>query len=345
MSAALVDLLRRGRRRLRAVWLAATSTAFAPWVAAAAVLIALVGWVRPWSWPEPTAVGLLLVALVAVAVGATALRLPEHTVARALDRSLDTDDALVSALQFSPADPFGDRVHARAESFAAADVRSAMPTPWRPKPWLLAGALVAGLVVLVVVRNPQDSVRDRLAADQEAIEEVAEQFEDAAEQLEAEQTGDEADALAQELRELAESLREADDLESAIDELEAAQDELLRSIDAEDLAQRAAAQGLERTLQQNPLGAGSNAAEQFSSLADSLEQLTAEEQAELAERLEQLADTQSAGDPDTSEALQDAADALQQGTDFCKAVLWFLHRKADQIIVRGGHVLRRLRID
>ena len=313
LSAGVESLLQRGSRRLRTIWLAATATMTAPWIALLAILVALVGWVRPWSWPEPVALAVLVIGVVAIAVGTMLLRLPRHTVAVALDRGLDTDDALVTALQFAPTDPFGDRVHARAGNYVDAPLEDALPMPWRLRPWMIVAVLLAGLIALIVVQNPQDDVRTRLAEEQEQIDALADEFEQRAEDIEAEDLGETGDQLAEELRALAEALREADDLDAAIDELDSTQEDLLRSLDSQDLAQRAAAEGLERTLENNPLGAGAGAAEQLASLADSLSDLSAEERAELAERLEQLAETQSEGDPETAEALQDAAEALQQG--------------------------------
>ena len=223
LPTALRGVFGRARRRLRAVWLTATTSELGPWVAGAAALVALIGWVRPWSWPETVALGVLAAGFVVAIVGAVVLRLPDPVVARALDRGLDTDDAFVTALQFAPTDAFGPRVHARAESFAGADVGTAMPLPWKPKAWALLAALVTIVVLLVVLRNPQDEVRERLAADQARIAEVADDFEERAAELDG-LGSEEADALAEELRALAESLREADDVDAAVEALEGTQD-------------------------------------------------------------------------------------------------------------------------
>ncbi len=310
----LHGLFARARRRLRTIWVVATSSAYAPWVGLAALLVALIGWVRPWSWPEPVALGLLIVSVVALLVGAFALRLPSPAVARALDRGLETDDALITALQFAPTDAFGPRVHARANQYAHTPVDEALPVPWRPQPLMIAAGLALAAVAAIVFTNPQDSVREQLAADQQAIEELAEEFEELAEELEtAPDATAETDAIAEQLAALAEALRESDDLETATDELTETQEELLRSIDADDLSQRAASQGLERTLSANPLADGGDAAAQLEALSAGLGELTEEERAALAERLEELAETQAAGDAETAEALAEAAEALAAG--------------------------------
>ena len=310
----LQDLFGRARRRIRAVWLLATSEAFGPYLVGAALVVALTGWLRPWSWPEPAAIGLLVVGVILLIVVGVGQRLPDIAVARTLDRGLDTEDALVTALEFAPTDTFGPRVHARAAQFVNADVAEAIPTPWRPKPLAVIAALLVALGVVLVVGNPQDDARAQRAADLEVIEELAEEFEERADATEADpELGAEGDALAEQLRQLAEELRQADDLDAAIDELTETQDELLSSVDSQDLSERAATEGLQRTLDANPLAAGASAAAQLEALSGATSDLTPEERDALAERLAELAATQEAGDEATADALAEAAEALEAG--------------------------------
>ena len=254
-STSLSALLGRGRRRLRTVWVAATSSDFGPWLLGVAVVVALLGWLQPWSWPETLAIGIVATGLVSLMVGFFALRLPDLVVARALDRGWETDDALLSALHFAPTEPFGDRVHTRAEQWTTADVGEALPLPRRPRAWMLMGALVIALVVAILLRNPQDDVRERLAAEQETVDALAETYEELADEIAAEGSGEESDQLAERIEQLAAELRNSESLTEAADELRSAQDDLLRSVDADDLAERAAVQGLQSSLESNPLAA------------------------------------------------------------------------------------------
>lgn len=55
----MLAFLRRMRRRLRLVWAWATAAWVAPAVAGVALAAVVVGWLRPWAWPEPAAVAVV----------------------------------------------------------------------------------------------------------------------------------------------------------------------------------------------------------------------------------------------------------------------------------------------
>lgn len=287
----------------------------------AAVLLAAIGWIFPWVWPEPAALGLVAVCVVAALAWSALQRLPDPVVARAIDRSLQTDDALIAALQFAPTEPYGPEIHARAQTFADEDVKAAMPIRWRRRRLLVIGVLAGLLVAAVLIRNPQDSAREQAAAEQAQIDELSDVLEERAETVR--DSGiDGADALADELAAAADSLRDADNAEEAAAALDQAQQDLLRGLDADELAQRGAVVGLQRALDSQPFpgsaavagaeGTGSVSA-QLGSLAGSLAEISEQEQGELATRLGALAETQTVGDPETAEALADAAIAQAEG--------------------------------
>ncbi len=306
-------LILRGRRRIRLVWMSATSTRFGPIVAAVAVLLAGLGWLRPWFWPESAALGVLCLGIVGLLATALAMRLPDLIVARSLDKGLKTSDALVGALEVPDDDPFATSVRERADSFVDSDLRKAMPIQLRWKPWLATGSLLVLLTALIVIANPQDTRRDEIVAQQAAVDDVADEIEKLAEEL-SELPDNEVDQTTiDKLNALAEEIRKTDSVEDATEKLEQAQTELLRELGSDKLSERAASDGLEQTLEQNPVAPGETAAEQLAAAAEQVDELTDEQAQELADRLDDLAETQRDGDPETAEALAEAAEALREG--------------------------------
>ncbi len=301
-------------RRLRLVWAWATAAWVAPAVAALALGLVAIGWMVPWAWPEPAAIAVTTAVAVAVLVWAVVQPLPGHLVARAADRGLRTGDSFETALHFRSLDgPFGDRIRTRAEHLAEhADPTVAAPLPDHRRRWGIAMTLGALALVAGIVANPQDDERAARAAEAQAIATLADEVEEQAEAL----ADDPATAeLAAELDALAEELRSTNDLLEAREILEAKAEELEGREPTDFASQRAAAEGLERSLTDRPLTGdpSASAAEQLAALGESLDSLSEEEQAALAERLADLAATQTAGDPATAEALQQAAAALAAG--------------------------------
>jgi len=306
-------------RRLRLVWAWAMLSLLAPFVASAALALAALGWVVPWGWPDPAAFGLFVLVTAAVVLWALVRPLGAPAVARAADRGLRTADGFGAAVYFRGLeDPFGSRVRERAETLAStASARRAAPLRPYGRRWALAAAVSLVAVVLAVGPNPQDDRR----AEREL---VAQQLEAEAELLDAIAEGLEPDAdsvpnvvedpAAETLRTAADELRSASSLAEAREVLQQALDELAAARPADFAARRAAAEGLQRSLQARPLGAASgSAAEQLAQAAESLGGLDSAERAELAERLESLASTQAAGNPELAEALSNAAASLASG--------------------------------
>ncbi len=301
-------------RRLRLVWAWATAAWIAPVIAAVALGLVAIGWLVPWVWPEPAAIAVALVASVLVVGWAIVQPLPGHLVARAADRGLTTGDSFETALHFRTLDgPFGERIRTRAEHLAEnADPAVAAPFPSHERRWGLAIGLAVLALVGGILANPQDDERAARAAAAEQIDALADGIEEQAAAL----ADDPATAeLAAELEALAEELRSTDDLLEAQEILEAKAEELEGRQPNDFASQRAAAEGLERSLADRPLAGApsSSAAEQLAALAESLDALSEEEQAALAERLADLAATQAAGDPATAAALEQAAAALANG--------------------------------
>lgn len=287
-------------------------------VLAISIVLAAIGWILPWTWTEPAAIAVFAVAVGGAVLWALLKRIPNPAVARALDRRFETEDALTTALQFSPTEPFGEAIHERANAHADGDVRAAFPLRWRPRRMTLLAVLLLVFLVLVATANPQDDRRAEIAAEEQRLEELAQDFNDEADELREAQ--DEASqALAEALDEAAEAIRTTGDTDLAAAGLDQAQTDLLRTLDAESLAQRAAVVGLERSLDNEPFPGfdatqtAASPADQLSSIADSLTELSEAQQAALANQLGRLADAQDLGDPATAEALRGAEEALIRG--------------------------------
>ncbi|MFV0525800.1 MAG: hypothetical protein ACK5RL_15025, partial [Acidimicrobiales bacterium] len=296
--------LDRLRRRLRAVWALATGAVVAPLVAVVALASVVTGWLRPWDWPEPVALAVVVAAVLAVAVAAVAQPLPAAIVARVADRGLATKDAFETAVEYRDRpDDFGARIRHRAEGLARTAVpAAAAPWPRSPRRWRVAAGVGLGALGLAVAPNPQDRVRADLAAEQARRDLAADDLEAAADEL----AGHPANAaVADRLWELAEDLRSADDRAAAETLLDEARAELDAARPADQTARQAATTGLARSLAQRPLpgGDGLSAEEQLAAAGEQLAEMSPAEQEALADRLADLGATQEAGNPDLAAAL------------------------------------------
>lgn len=314
----LAELLRAVRRRLRLAWALDLLQRLAPLLAAVALVLVALGWIGPWVGSvsgEPLAIFIAAGAVVVVVIAALVMRLPERLVARAADRGLRTKDAFATALEMSAdVEPFGPRIRERAIAFAsAASAKQAVGLPWRPRPVVAAAALLPAIVALAAFTSPQDTERAEQRRAAARIEEAEMTVAAEADELRDDPAAAEA---VERLDSLVDELARTEELDEASELLRAAAEELDRAQDAAALAERAATQGLERSVGSEPLPgaqAGTPAAEQFDQLAAGLEEMSAAEQAALAARLDDLAATQETGDPATASALATAAEALREG--------------------------------
>src|SRR5690606_39072958 len=210
------------------------------------------------SFPTRRSSDLVLagLALVGVVVGALVVRIPLLLAARAADRGLGTRDAFVASLEL--ADERGllpERVRRRAAELASGvRAKDAVPLQRQPRRLLVAAVLTAGAFGLAWLPNPQDTARERRAAEQRVLENEAERLREAAAALGETPTAGKAErAAAEELRELAEKLERAGSLDDGLDEVAKALADLEAAIPADLLATKAAVTGLERSLQSQPL--------------------------------------------------------------------------------------------
>lgn len=317
MTGPVATFLAALRRRLRRTWAFATFQWIAPVVGASALALVVTGRRLPEAWPEPTAAAVVVAAVLAVAVTSFVLRITDSTVARAADRQLATKDALATALEVPADGDWGERVHRRAATLiAGVPVRRAAPFRGSTRRLGLSGALLGGAMVLAILPNPQDDVRRQREADRAAIEAAADDLRDEADALAEDPAATEADkAAAEELRELADELGDTESLEEALATLDKGRAELNEGVDGDLLAQKTAVQGLDRSLEAQPLpGAeGASAADQLDQAAEGLDELDEAATADLAERIDDLAEAQSLGNPEAARALADAAAALREG--------------------------------
>ena len=288
-------------RRLRVVWAWAFTGWIAPAVLGVALGLVLVGWLVPWGWFEPTAIAVVAGALVAVVLVAAFRPLSKIRAARAADRGLHTNDAFGAAVEFADLDsPFGEGIRTRADELAlTSSSKAAAPLPRLRGRWAVAAAIGAAALVMGLVTNPQDEVRAERARANEIAEELATELDEQSEELD-----DPASAeLAAKLADLAEELRSAqsfEEIEALLSEAE--QDLSERSPDF--AAERAAAEGLERSLDNEPLAGErteGSASEQLAAAAAAIPDLNEQEREALANRLEEIADSLEAGDPETAE--------------------------------------------
>ncbi|MGH9280266.1 MAG: hypothetical protein ACRD12_19465, partial [Acidimicrobiales bacterium] len=276
----MIPLLVAVRRRLRVAWILATAQLVAPAIAAGALVLVLVGRVRPWGWPEPAAAVLGVAAVVGLLVAGVALRVPLPVAARAADRGLATGDAFATALELEhrPPSPLADRVQTRAIDLACAG-RAAEAVPFRLQARRLAvvAVLVAGAVALAVAVNHQDAVRRRQAAEHQVLQAEAERLRVDAEDLRRSGASPSQEDVARRIEDLAREVAAAGNLEEARSAVDDMARELADRLSPDLLAQKAAVRGLDRTLAAAPLpqaGSG-DAASQLQALASALGSLDA----------------------------------------------------------------------
>ncbi|MTA13058.1 MAG: hypothetical protein F2534_10700, partial [Actinobacteria bacterium] len=286
----VLDLLDSVAGRLRLAWGSEMVQWAAPIVATVALGLVVAGWFLPIGWLEWAALALALAAVVAVLVTAIAVRIPTLVAARAADRGLATHDAFAAALQFAGHDDaFAGRITRRADHLAAgARAVDAVPLRFHRNRTLAAGTLAVVAVVLAMVPNPQDERRRERAAEAAAVEQLADELRADADELAT--RGETAQAAAERLRQLADELARTDSLTRAEELALDAAAEMSAGVPDDLLSQKAATQGLERSLSTNPLapGAPTGVADQLAALADQLDGLDPDELAALADRLADL---------------------------------------------------------
>ncbi|HVF13558.1 MAG TPA: hypothetical protein VM942_03105, partial [Acidimicrobiales bacterium] len=280
----MTELLSGVRRRLRLAWGVATAQWLAPAVVGAALALVLAGRMRPWAWPEATAVGLVAVAAVGLVIASLVVKVPMLVAARAADRGLGTGDVFATALEMetreaagglgagagSDGGPFGERVRARAADLAAGRRPSeAVPVRIDRRRLGVVAGLAVTTVALGLTANHQDDVRRRQEAEQQVLQTEADKLREAAEELRtATAPTPTQEELAQRLEELARELAAAPSLQRGQEALDAAARELAGQLSPNLLAQKAAVRGLDRSLASSPLpgaAAGGDAASQLRS--------------------------------------------------------------------------------
>lgn len=311
----MTTFLDRVRRRLRLAWGVTTAQWLLPSLAVGVVVLFLLERARPWLWPARVGLLASVAALLAVAVTAVVIRIPALVVARAADIGLGTKDALATALELgasSQPQPFLEAVQRRAELLISGrNPAEAVPLQWSARRLGLTAALLVSCVGLAFAPNHQDTIRRQKAQDKVALVAAAEQIRQQAADISAQPAGA---AAASSLQQLAKQLASATNLERGQQAIDKALADLQAAMSPSFLADKAAAVGLERSLQTAPLpGTTGSAAEQLKAEAQQLAALSPEEQTALAERLQALAAAQASGSPETSQALQAAASALAAG--------------------------------
>lgn len=312
-------LLRRVRRRLRVARSAARLQTAAPWISLAALLLVAAARVVWLPWAEPAAIVLAVVAACTVVAMGFVGRIPIVRAAWATDRSLETHDAVATALELgNRADPLALATWERAlRTTAGARARRVVRLPVRPR--RLAVAAVVGTVALAaaLTANPQDARRRDAEERSAALAAAADTVATAAA---APENGDPPDpTLARQLEALAAQVRDAPDLETAERLAERAAIDLAAALTPEVLAKKAALTGLDRVVAFQPLlGFGNirepeDAATQLAKTAASLGRLSKAELGTLAGRLAQLAEAQRTGNPELAQTLREAGSALQRG--------------------------------
>lgn len=320
--AALVPFLTRARRRVRAAFAVATLLERGPIVLGVALALALAGRVVFAGWPEPAAVVVVVVGVVALLARTVLLRLPWITVARAVDRGLDTGDFVATALEFADDDaPLAEAARAAAaRRLDAASAKLAVPVRVRARLALVVAALAVATVGALLAPNPQDDARAQQSAFEAQARDEAERLRERAAEIRTEAVGNDAaetaaEELAKELEALAKALEDAPDREAAAKLLEQAARELAKGVPQNLASMEAAASGLDRSLADQPLAGAQDgdAANQLEQSAAALGGLDADARAALATRLDRLASTQQVGNPALADALGRAADALREG--------------------------------
>ena len=312
---ALVSRARTRMRVNRALRIAAravlaAATAAVVWLAVARAV--LLPDVEQWI-----VLGLAVATLIAIAVAA-AVRIRPVWAAWAADRWLQTKDRFSTAVEFAELDPGEGSLLRRqilAAEEAAGGIRRFPQGPVVPiRQFGIGVAVIVLAATLGVLPNPQDVVRERLAAQQAAVEAEAQALEEAAEQIEAQQPTPAREEAAEDLRRLAEQLREGS-LEEALDRLAEQRADVAQQLTRDAAAQRTALAGLARELGARPLGEGDTVRQQLDDLARQMKsgELTAEELEAARQRLAELSESLAAGAPGVSSAMAEAAAAAAAG--------------------------------
>jgi len=320
MNRTVTPLLNAVRRRLRVAWAVATLQVVAPVVAVIALAMVVAG--RMFDLPASDVAALWMVAAVVALIAGYAVfcKVPEMLVARAADRGLGTRDAFATSLELGDQsdDDFSQRVQLRAKELAAVSTsKDAVPLRWRRRPTGVAMLVAPAAIVLALMANPQDALRQEHARDSAAIEATADVLRSEADRIAQQPEGAQAAAR---LEQLAAELEKTDSLDKAQELLDQAAAELRQQIGDDLLAKKAATEGLQRSLENSPLpgtskqeAAEQSVQQQLDALADELPSMTAAEREAAAQRLEDLAATQEAGDPATADALRQGAQDLREG--------------------------------
>lgn len=330
MSEDRQGFLRRIRARMRLAWLSATAQRYAPYLGAAIVISLAADWLTPFDDGLITASALAAGFALVLLGRSVTLRITQWDAARAAERGLGARDAFTTALEFSdPENGVHLAIQRRADSLATGTKASAAIPIIPDRRRLRQFGMAAGLALVIGLLPPLGStpaLSSDLAA---AIEAEAEQLERIAEAVDDSEV-DTADEIAAELERLAQELRQAESLEQALQSLEDAEKRLAGQVDPDFLSQKAAVQGLARDLALRPLadGAPLDAASQLERAASDLGSLSDPELAALADRLSDLAESQATGNPELSNELSEAAQAISSGD--LEAAASALRRASDE---------------
>jgi chemotaxis protein histidine kinase CheA len=300
-------------------------------VAALAALAVEVGIrVRPIDPATPELLGCLALGLVVAAGGWVRAWPGRAEVARLVDNRLGARERFSTALQFAAADGVLIlRQRADASDWAATADLDAVREGGLPLR-SAAVAVAAGLAALVLALAPNPALQGLRAqrADQAAQDRAAVAVGQLVQQAEKGQPGEsptQKQALVQQLKNAQQAVRTAPDPQSAVAALSQAQSAVSALQDPNTAAKSQAAAAAGQALQANPaaakagqaLAAGDSqaAASQLNQLAAGVSQLNPSEQQQLASSLSQAASQSASGNPQLSQALQQASSALQKGDD------------------------------
>lgn len=317
LSRWLTPVSRRMRLRRGLRW---GITALAAGAGLATALLAVARLI-PLGWEQPVAATLVAApALVGVLAGLSAPLKPS-LVARAADRDLDSGDRIATSLELKGAP---DRFRIGREQIDATEellsgIRSQLAAPMRlpQRVSVLAALGLAAASLLLYLPNPAHAELDRRAAEARAVEEEAEKIKERAEELRKDaDASPETEALAEELEQLGSKLEETESIEEALQEIARAEGELEELTRQDHLATKALIRDFERSTEEDPLSDGieGSLAEQLEALDEQLGELSEEERQKAADDLEGLAESLQASEPQLSEALSEAADALRSGS-------------------------------
>ncbi len=257
------SLLAVARRRLTlaALWVRLLTTVAVVAVAAAAVFA--VGRMVILPWAEAAALLTLAAALVVVAL-VTLIRRPSlGRAALEADRRLGGYDRVSTALELVDR-PDLSEPERRQVTAAAAWAERRDPTALGPVitggalPWLAALGVAAALT-LALIPSPADAALQERNRQSEAIEREAQRLEAEAADL--------PEEVRANWRTLLAGCVSQHDIDEALARLGEARERLAAQSDPAELARRTALAGMERRLQQEPLGEGESAADQLRDLA------------------------------------------------------------------------------